>query len=183
MTRPPALRNHLGHLVHLSLRTPECAEPLLRELARALVLAIAEKFDNAALVRCVAVYIQEALVMVFPGLVCACGVVGENVPGNLLYNVPDERCPLAQVTLHARDARLGLAGGDFLCIGTPLARCSLLCSRIARPCFGCWWWGVETYVAGIEPDGQARPLLDFLRHVGDGGRKWYRWPRLSPNWS
>lgn len=52
MTRPPALGDHLGHLVHLSLRTAEGAEPLLSELAGALVLAVAEEFDNAALVWC-----------------------------------------------------------------------------------------------------------------------------------
>lgn len=39
---PPALGNNLGHLVHLSLRTPECAQPLLRKLPCALILAITE---------------------------------------------------------------------------------------------------------------------------------------------
>ena len=52
---PPALSDDLGHLVHLSLRASECAEPLLRELSRALVLAVAEEFDDAALVWCEAV--------------------------------------------------------------------------------------------------------------------------------
>lgn len=50
MTGSPAVGDDLGHLVHLSLRTAECAEPLLRELTGALVLAVAEKFDDTALV-------------------------------------------------------------------------------------------------------------------------------------
>lgn len=55
VTSPPALGDHLGHLVHLSLRTTECPEPLLRKLSRALVLAVAEQLDNTALVWCEAV--------------------------------------------------------------------------------------------------------------------------------
>lgn len=50
MTNSPAVGDDLGHLVNLSLSTAECAEPLLRELTGALVLAVAEKFDNAALI-------------------------------------------------------------------------------------------------------------------------------------
>jgi hypothetical protein len=50
VTSPPALGNDLGHLVHLSLRTPERPEPLLRQLPRALVLAVPQEFDDAALV-------------------------------------------------------------------------------------------------------------------------------------
>jgi len=50
VTRPPALGDDLGHLVHLSLRTAEGTEPLLRQLSRALVLAVAQKFDHTALV-------------------------------------------------------------------------------------------------------------------------------------
>jgi hypothetical protein len=45
-----ALGDDAGHLVDLSLAAAEGAEPLLRELARALVLGVAEEFDNAALV-------------------------------------------------------------------------------------------------------------------------------------
>jgi len=55
VTSPPALSDDLGHLVHLSLRTAERPEPPLRELSRALVLAVAEKFDDTALVWCKAV--------------------------------------------------------------------------------------------------------------------------------
>ena len=51
MTRSPALSNDLGHLIHLSLRTAERPQSLLRELPCALVLAVAEKFDNTTLVR------------------------------------------------------------------------------------------------------------------------------------
>ena len=45
-----ALGDDAGHLVNLSLATAEGTEPLLRELARTLVLGVAEEFDNAALV-------------------------------------------------------------------------------------------------------------------------------------
>lgn len=45
-----ALGDDAGHLVNLSLATAEGAEPLLRELTRALVLGVAEEFDNATLV-------------------------------------------------------------------------------------------------------------------------------------
>lgn len=55
MTRSPALGDDLGHLVHLSLGTAKGAQPLLRELTGTLVLAVAEKFDDAALVGCKAV--------------------------------------------------------------------------------------------------------------------------------
>jgi len=48
---PPALSDDTGHLVDLSLRTAEGAEPLLRELAGTLVLGVTEEFDDAALVR------------------------------------------------------------------------------------------------------------------------------------
>ena len=51
VTRSPALRDDLGHLIHLSLRTAERPQSLLRELSRTLVLAVAEKFDDAAFVR------------------------------------------------------------------------------------------------------------------------------------
>jgi hypothetical protein len=45
-----ALGDDAGHLVDLSLATAEGAEPLLGELARALVLGVAEEFDDATLV-------------------------------------------------------------------------------------------------------------------------------------
>ena len=45
-----ALGDDAGHLVDLSLATAEGAEPLLGELARALVLRVAEEFDDATLV-------------------------------------------------------------------------------------------------------------------------------------
>ena len=51
MASPPALSNDTGHLVDLSLGAAEGAEPLLCELAGALVLGVAEEFDDAALVR------------------------------------------------------------------------------------------------------------------------------------
>lgn len=50
MPSPPALSDDLGHLIHLSLRALEGAEPLLRQLPRALVLGVAQQFDDAALV-------------------------------------------------------------------------------------------------------------------------------------
>ena len=58
MTSSPALSNDLGHLVDLSLRTAKCAEPLFRELTCALVLAVAEEFDDAAFVGCVSTKYQ-----------------------------------------------------------------------------------------------------------------------------
>lgn len=51
----PALSDDLGHLVDLSLRTAESTESLLCKLAGTLVLAVAEKFDDAALVWCEAI--------------------------------------------------------------------------------------------------------------------------------
>lgn len=45
-----ALGDDTGHLVDLSLATAEGTEALLRELTGALVLGVAEEFDNAALV-------------------------------------------------------------------------------------------------------------------------------------
>ena len=62
--------------------------PLLGELSRALVLAVAEQLDDAALVWCEA--------------------------GNFSDDVADECSALAQVSLHARDTRSRLARGDFL---------------------------------------------------------------------
>ena len=50
VTSPPRLGNDLGHLVHLSLRTAKRTESLLRQLARALVLAVPQQFDDAALI-------------------------------------------------------------------------------------------------------------------------------------
>lgn len=51
MACSPALRDDLGHLVNLSLRTAEGPKSLLGKLARTLVLAVTEKFDDTALVR------------------------------------------------------------------------------------------------------------------------------------
>jgi hypothetical protein len=45
-----ALGDDAGHLVNLSLSAAEGTESLLRELTRALVLGVAEEFDNATLV-------------------------------------------------------------------------------------------------------------------------------------
>lgn len=50
VSRTSALRDDVGHLVHLSLAALEGAESLLGELARALVLAVAQQFDDAAFV-------------------------------------------------------------------------------------------------------------------------------------
>jgi hypothetical protein len=50
VTSPSRLGNDLGHLVHLSLRAAERTEPLLRQLAGALVLAVPQQFDDAALI-------------------------------------------------------------------------------------------------------------------------------------
>nr|POE51563.1 hypothetical protein CFP56_25770 [Quercus suber] len=50
VTQPSALGDDFGHLVHLSLRTTECPEPLLREFSRTLVLAVTEQFNHAAFV-------------------------------------------------------------------------------------------------------------------------------------
>jgi len=49
---PPRLGNDLGHLIHLSLRTSKRTKSLLRQLARTLVLAVPQQFDDAALVGC-----------------------------------------------------------------------------------------------------------------------------------
>ena len=50
MAGPSGLCNYFGHLVDLSLRAAERAEPLLREFASTLVLGVAEQFDYAAFV-------------------------------------------------------------------------------------------------------------------------------------
>ena len=50
MSRPPGLGNHALELVDLGLGAAKGAELLLGELAGALVLAVAEEFDDAALV-------------------------------------------------------------------------------------------------------------------------------------
>lgn len=55
LTGSLALSDDIGHLVNLALRTAESSESLLCKLASTLVLAVAEKFDNAALVWCEAV--------------------------------------------------------------------------------------------------------------------------------
>ena len=55
VTSSPALSDDLGHLVNLSLRTAESTESLLCELSGTLVLAVTEKFDDAALIWCEAV--------------------------------------------------------------------------------------------------------------------------------
>jgi hypothetical protein len=55
LTSPLALSNNIRHLVDLALRTAEGAESLLCELAGTLVFAVAEEFDDAALVGCEAV--------------------------------------------------------------------------------------------------------------------------------
>lgn len=112
LARPPGLSNDLGHLVDLSLRTAEGAESLLRQLPRALVLGVAEQFDHAALVRGEAV--PTTLVWHVPLRLSVLCICGSCVPRNLLHNLPNEVGPLAQMTFHARDSRLRLAGGDFL---------------------------------------------------------------------
>lgn len=71
-----ALGDDAGHLVNLSLATAEGTEPLLRELARTLVLGVAEEFDNATLVGGEAVH--DGLVQV---LVVCSGPVGSR-PGD-----------------------------------------------------------------------------------------------------
>ena len=106
---PPALSDDLGHLVNLSLRAAECAEPLLRELSRTLVLAVAEEFDDAALVWCEAT-VGAMLVVYWDKFRISKGCV----PSDLLDDVPNECGSLAQVSLHARDTRLRLAWGDLL---------------------------------------------------------------------
>lgn len=60
-----ALGDDTGHLVDLSLAAAEGAEPLLRELARALVLGVAEEFDNAALVGGEAVWLCVSFLVGF----------------------------------------------------------------------------------------------------------------------
>lgn len=66
----------------------EIPYPLLRELPRPLVPAVAEQFNDAALVWC--------------------------ETSDFLNDVTDEGGALAEVALHAGNARLHLAGGDFL---------------------------------------------------------------------
>ena len=55
VSRPPALSDNLRHLIHLALCPPERPESLLRQLACTLVLAVAQEFDDSALVGCKAV--------------------------------------------------------------------------------------------------------------------------------
>lgn len=113
MAGSPALSNDLGHLVDLSLRTAESTESLLCELARALVLAVAEEFDDAALVGCEAVG-WWLVHRPYPGEVSCCGCGSGNVPSNLLDNVSNESGSLAEMSLHARHSWLWLPGSDFL---------------------------------------------------------------------
>lgn len=50
MTSTARLSNDIGELIDLSLGATEGTEPLLGELTGTLVLAVAEEFDNSALV-------------------------------------------------------------------------------------------------------------------------------------
>lgn len=50
MTDTAGLGDDAGHLLDLSLGTAEGTEPLLGELTGTLVLGVAEKFDDTALV-------------------------------------------------------------------------------------------------------------------------------------
>jgi hypothetical protein len=112
-----ALGDDAGHLVNLSLATAEGTEPLLSELARALVLGVAEEFDDATLVGGEAVDARLVESWWWRGSRLARGqavVVGKGVPGNLLDNVPHESSALAEVALGARNTGLRLARGDLL---------------------------------------------------------------------
>jgi len=115
-----ALGDDAGHLVDLSLATAEGAEPLLSELARALVLGVAEEFDDATLVGGEAVDAMLVESWWWRGSQLARGqaiwevVVGKGVPRNLLDNVPHESSALAEVALGARNTGLRLARGDLL---------------------------------------------------------------------
>ena len=109
MSRPLALGDDIGHLVHLSLRAAECPESLLRQLSRTLILAVPEKFDDAAFVRCESSVPfestsvrrgEESLLL--------------NVPRDLPHDLPHEGSPFAQMAFHARDTRLRLAWSQFL---------------------------------------------------------------------
>ena len=117
MTSSPALGDDLGHLVHLSLRTAESSESLLCELACALVLAVTEEFDDAALVWGEAVG-RKMLVSWSLGAVhiekswTAARI--SDVPRDLLHNITDKSSALAEMSLHARHTRLWGAWCDFL---------------------------------------------------------------------
>lgn len=75
----PALGNDLCHLVHLSLRAAKGTEPLLGELARALVFAVAEEFDHAAFVGGESVSGSVVSRGSFCLRLCMCGRVGWEV--------------------------------------------------------------------------------------------------------
>lgn len=87
---------------------------LLGELAGTLVLAVAEEFDDAALIgsKAVAVRLEPPK----PSKRNSCQT-RENVPSNLLDKVTDESGALAEVALGAAHTRLADAGGGLLYSG------------------------------------------------------------------
>jgi len=100
VTRASALRNHTLQLVDLLLGTAKSTEPLLGQLARTLVLAVAEQFDNTLLVG------------------------GET--SDLLDDLTDERSALREVALAAADAGLGVADGGLEASVLPVGDARLL---------------------------------------------------------
>ena len=109
----PALSDDLGHFVDLSLRTAEGAQPLLCQLTGTLVLAVAQQFDYTSLIWCETVCPSRQCVT-FQSMNSDEPDHQFHVPRDLSDNLSHECSSLAQMTFHARDARLGLAGSDFL---------------------------------------------------------------------
>lgn len=129
-----ALGDDAGHLVDLSLATAEGTEALLRELTGALVLGVAEEFDNAALVGGEAVDAGLVWSWRWDRVRSAHGLAaaGKGVPRNLLHNIPHESGALAEVALGARDTGLHLARGDLLYTHKPGQPVSFM-SQISMP--------------------------------------------------
>lgn len=80
MTSSPRLSDNALELINLRLRTTESTKTLLRQLACALVLTVAEEFDDAALVGCESVCIPLVSIHCLQSYPIWCGE-GEGVKG------------------------------------------------------------------------------------------------------
>lgn len=107
--------------------------PLLRQLPRALILAVSEEFDNTTFVGCESIcqskrdqqpsflYPHHVPIVLPPRTISQSlqshlptSPLQPYVPGNLLNNLPHESSALAQMTLGSRDAGLNFAEVGFL---------------------------------------------------------------------
>jgi hypothetical protein len=130
VTCSPRLDDDTVELVDLSLGAGEGAEPLLGQLPGALILAVAEQFDNAALVRgetSVNHLVSASSRPKYPSK--KRGIV--NSPGDFLDDLTHEGGTLAQLALAPRDLGLNDTGGGFLC-PTRQESASIVCKGLER---------------------------------------------------